>query len=162
MAHYRLQTLLELRASAREAAERALAQAVRDLAVARRRLEDLERDLRQRREARRRKLATFLSEMMERGGGATEFDQMHRFEERLKDEEAQLGLEIDRQNDLVNSAARAVEEKRHEMEETAKELKAIEKHKESWSQQLRLEMEAREERSQEEVGNTLHHLRTRK
>jgi flagellar export protein FliJ len=162
MAEYRFQTLLELRARARDAAEQAFARAVRDLAAARKRLQELEWDLRHRKEERKRKVGTFVQEVMKKGAGAAGFDQMHRFEERLKEEEAQVALEIDRQKEMVERAAREVEVKRHEMGEAAKELRAIERHKENWTKRLRLEMQAREELSQEEVGNALHLMRTRK
>jgi flagellar export protein FliJ len=162
MAQYRLQTLLELRARARDAAEQAFAEAVRDLAAARKGLQELEADLRRRREERKRKVGTFVQELMKKGASAAGFDQMHRFEERLKEEEAQVAQEIDRQKERVERAAREVEVKRHEMGEAAKELTAIERHKENWTNQLRLKMQAREELSQEEVGNALHLMRTRK
>jgi flagellar biosynthesis chaperone FliJ len=162
MAEYRLQTLLELRARAKEAADRVFAQAIRDLTSARLRLEQLEGDLRTRRDARKQKVRTFMQDVIEKGGGAGGFDQMHRFEERLKDEELAVAAEVDRQRELVEHAARALEVKRDEVADAAKAFKAIEKHKERWARQIRLEREARDELSQEEIGNALHLMRSRK
>ncbi len=87
---------------------------------------------------------------------------MQRFEERLKDEEAQVALEIERQKEVVKVAEKLVEEKRALMAEAAKELKAIEKHKEKWVAEVKHERDAREELNQEEIGNALYLARTRK
>ena len=48
------------------------------------------------------------------------------------------------------------------MAEAAKELKAIEKHKEKWAKEIKDERQKREEMSQEEIGNTLFLMRQRK
>jgi hypothetical protein len=50
---------------------------------------------------------------------------------------------------------------RVEMAEAAKEKKAIEKHKDTWSKQVRYERQMKEESNQEEIGNTLHLARVR-
>ena len=55
-----------------------------------------------------------------------------------------------------------MEQRRREMAEAAKELKAIEKHKENWQKQIRAERQAKEELNQEEIGNTLFLMRQRK
>ena len=56
-----------------------------------------------------------------------------------------------------------MEQRRHEMAEAAKELKAIEKHKENWQKasQGRAPV-AKEDLNQEEIGNTLFLMRQRK
>ena len=49
-----------------------------------------------------------------------------------------------------------------ESAQAAKELKAIEKHKETWLTERKKEREMREDLVQEEIGNTLHLMRSRK
>ena len=61
----------------------------------------------------------------------------------------------------MKAAEKAVEEKRMEMAEAAKELKAIQKHKEKWAKELRHQRDLREEAVQEEIGNALFLARTR-
>ena len=55
-----------------------------------------------------------------------------------------------------------MEQRRREMAEAAKELKAIEKHKENWQKQVKYERQQREELNQEEIGNALFLARQRK
>ena len=163
MPPYRLQTLLEMRERAKEAAEQAFAQAVQELERQKQKLKQMQDDLERRKAERKEKVMAYLAEVMKKGSGAGGLSMMNRFEERLKDEEAQLQLEIDHQRDVVvKQAAADVETKRFEMAEAAKELKAIEKHKETWQKQVKKEREAREELNQEEIGNALHLMRSRK
>lgn len=163
MPPYRLQTLLEMRERAKEAAEQAFAQAVQELERQKLKLKQMQDDLERRKAERKEKVMAYLAEVMKKGSGAGGLSMMNRFEERLKDEEAQLQLEIDHQRDVVvKQAAANVETKRFEMAEAAKELKAIEKHKETWQKQVKKEREAREELNQEEIGNALHLMRSRK
>ena len=162
MADYRLQTLLENRQRAKDAAEQAFAEALQALAQERQKLKELEEDLQRRKAERKEKVRAFLEEVMAKGTGAGGMAQMNRFEERLKDEEAQVALEIEQQKDCVAQAEALVEQRRMEMAEAAKELKAIEKHKENWTAERKKERQAREDLVQEEIGNTLHLMRSRK
>ncbi len=68
---------------------------------------------------------------------------MNTFENRLKDEEAQVALDIERQKDAVRQAEATLEVKRQEMAEAAKEKKAIEKHKDNWKKEVKKERDAK-------------------
>jgi flagellar biosynthesis chaperone FliJ len=163
MPPYRLQTLLEMRERAREKAEQAFSDAIKALEEQKAGLKRLEQELEQRKAERKQKVMAHFQQVMARGtAGPNGFTMMNRYEERLKDEEAQLALEIERQKEAVTAAERLVEQRRREMAEAAKELKAIEKHKENWQKQLRAERQAKEELNQEEIGNTLFLMRQRK
>lgn len=162
MPSYRLQTLLEIRERAKEDAEQAFAQAMAALAKEKEALQKLQEDLARRRVERKAKVAAYFQEVMAKGVQAGGLDGLNRFEERLKAEEAQVELEIARQEQAVKDAEKTVEEKRFQMAEAAKELKAIEKHKEKWSKQVRTERDAREELVQEEIGNALFLQRQKK
>lgn len=162
MPPYRLQTLLEIRERAEEAAKQAFSEAMQALAKEKDELTRLEEDLERRKRERKEKVAAYLQEVMAKGTGAGGLSNMNRFEERLKDEEAQVALEIERQKELVKSAEKLVEQRRLEMAEAAKEKKAIEKHKESWRKQVKYERQMREEMNQEEIGNALFLARQRK
>ncbi len=97
----------------------------------------------------------YLNEVMAKGAGINGMNMMSRFEQRLKDDEAQVALDIERQKEAVKVAERLVEQRRREMAEAAKELKAIEKHKETWQKQVKHERQQREELTQEEIGKRL-------
>lgn len=162
MAPYRLQTLLEIRERAEEAAKQAFSEAMQALAKEQAEQRRLEEDLERRKRERQAKVAAYLQEVMHRGAGAGGLTMLNRFEDRLKDEEAQVALEIERQKEAVKVAQKLVEQRRVEMAEAAKEKKAIEKHKENWQKQVKHEREMREEIVQEEIGNALYLARNRK
>lgn len=162
MPPYRLQTLLEIRERVEEEKKQAFADATRALAKAQEELKRLQEDLEQRKAERKRKVQEYLKQVMKDGAGAGAFTAMNRFEDRLKNEEAQVQLEIDAQKLKVKEAEGHVEVCRAEMAEAAKEKKAIEKHKDNWKTEVRKEREAREDLAQEEIGNTLHLQRSRR
>jgi len=163
MPPYRLQTLIEMRERAKEVAEQAFSDSVKALAKEKAELQRLEDDLVTRKAMRKQKVQEYLQQVMAKGvTGIGGFNQMNRYEARLKDEEAQLALEIERQRDAVITAEKLVEQRRREMAEAAKELKAIEKHKENWKKQVKYERQQREEMTQEEIGSALFQARQRK
>jgi flagellar export protein FliJ len=162
MPPYRLETLLEIRTRAEDEAKEAFAAAVRLAEQERKRLADMIAQLERMKVERKAKVQAFLEEMTNKGGGIGGFQQMGRFEQRLKDEEAQFALEVERQKEAVEQAEKAVEARRVEMAEASKERKAIEKNKEAWAKQVRAERMAKEELNQDEIGNSLHLQRTRR
>lgn len=162
MPPYRLQTLMEMRERAKKEAEDAFSAAVKALKKEQDELKRLQEDLEKRRATRKAKVEAYLQEVMAKGAGINGLTMMGRYEQRLKDEELQVELEIAKQREVVKVAEKLVEQKRREMAEAAKELKAIEKHKEKWVKQIRTERQMREELNQEEIGNTLFLMRQRK
>jgi flagellar export protein FliJ len=162
MPPYRLQTLLDMRARAKEEAEQAFSAAIKALEKEKVELQRLEAELERRKRERKAKVAEYLQQVMAKGAGINGMNMMNRFEERLKDEEAQVALQVDHQKEAVKTAERLVEQRRREMADAAMELKAIEKNKETWQKQVRTERQQREELSQEEIGNALFLARQRK
>jgi flagellar export protein FliJ len=162
MPQYRLETLLDMRARAKEEAEQAFSAAIKALEKEKQELKRLEDDLARRKAERKQKVMAYLNEVMAKGGGINGMNMMNRFEQRLKDEEAQVALDIERQKEAIKVAEKLVEQRRREMAEAAKELKAIEKHKENWKKQVRYERQQREEMTQEEIGSALFQARQRK
>ena len=162
MPPYRLQTLLEIRERAEEEAKRAFSEAMKALAAEKKKLAELQADLERRKAERKGKIQAYMTEIMKKGANPGAMTQMNRFEERLKDEEAQVALEIERQKEAVKEAEKLLEQRRVEMAEAAKEKKAIEKHKENWAKAVKYERQQKEDLAGEEIGNTLHLQRTRK
>src|SRR5438874_1586955 len=123
MPQYRLQTLLEMREQAEEEAKQAFSAAMRALTKEQEALKGLEKDLERRKLERKAKVQTYLAEVMKKGVNSGGMTQMNRFEQKLKDDEAQLGLEIERQKETVRQAEKALEQKRAEMADAAKDKK---------------------------------------
>lgn len=161
MPPYRLQALLDIRTKAEDDAKDAFSAAVKAHEAEKKKLVSMQAELEKKKVERKAKVQAFLEEVTKKGGGITGFQQMNRFEQRLKDEEAQMALEIERQKEAVTQAEKLVEQRRQEMAEAAMEKKAIEKHKDTWKKQVRFEMQQKEEMNQEEIGNTLHLARVR-
>jgi flagellar export protein FliJ len=161
MPPYRLQALLEIRTKAEDEAKDAFSAAIKESEKEKKQLASMIAKLEKMKVERKAKVQAFLQEMTAKGGGISGFQQMGRFEQRLKDEEAQFALEVERQKEVVIQAEKLVEQRRAEMAEAAKEKKAIEKNKEAWAKQVRAERMAKEEMNQEEIGNVLHLQRQR-
>lgn len=161
MPPYRLQALLDIRTKAEDEAKEAFSAAVKDAEKQKKQLATMQQQLERMKVERKAKVQAFLAEMTAKGGGINGFQQMGRFEQRLKDEEAQFALDVERQKEVVVQADKLVEQRRAEMAEAAKEKKAIEKNKEAFLKQVRAERMAKEELNQEEIGNALHLQRTR-
>lgn len=162
MPPYRLQVLLDIRTKAEEAAKDAFAEALKAAEKEKKQLVTMNQQLERMKVERKAKVQAFLQEMSAKGGGISGFQQMGRFEQRLKDEEAQFALDIERQKEVVTQAEALVEQRRAEMAEAAKEKKAIEKNKETWAKQVKKERADKEEANQEEIGAVLHLARTRR
>ncbi|MDP2276211.1 MAG: flagellar assembly protein FliH [Archangium sp.] len=162
MPPYRLQVLLDIRTKAEEAAKDAFAEALKAADKEKKQLASMNQQLERMKVERKAKVQAFLQEMTAKGGGITAFQQMGRFEQRLKDEEAQFMLDIERQKEVVIQADALVEQRRAEMAEAAKEKKAIEKNKENWAKEVKKERQTKEEANQEEIGAVLHLARTRR
>jgi hypothetical protein len=161
MPQYRLEALLDIRTKAEEDAKDAFSEAIKALEAEKKKVVGLQQDLERRKVERKAKVQAFLEDATKKGGGIAAFQQMGRFEQRLKDEEAQVALDIERQKEAVTQAEKLVEQRRQEMAEAAMEKKAIEKHKDTWKKEVRRELQQKEEMNQEEIGNTLHLARVR-
>ncbi|AFE06487.1 flagellar assembly protein FliH [Corallococcus sp. CA054B] len=162
MPPYRLQSLLDMREKAKEEAEQAFSDSVKALAKEEQEQARLEAELERRRKERKAKVQEYFQQIMAKGAGINGMNMMGRFEERLKDDEAQVALQIEHQKEVVRTAARLVEQRRMLMAEAAKELKAIEKNKEKFVKQVKKERQDREELQQEEIGSALFLARQRK
>ncbi len=161
MPQYRLEILLDLRRRAEDAAKNELADAQRALAAEKKELVRLEQDLERRRRERKAKVDAYFKELLASGKGALAIQGMGSYEKRLRAEEDEVVQQIEVQKGKVAEAEAFVEVKRAALAEAAKELKAIEKHKEKFMKQKKVEREAREDLAGEEIGNALFLARQR-
>ncbi|MGC4115722.1 MAG: flagellar assembly protein FliH [Myxococcales bacterium] len=131
------------------------------LAEAKAELQRLIDDLANRKAERKRKVDAYLKEMMAKGMGAMAVQGMGSYEKRLRAEEDEVAAQIEVQKGKVAEAEAFAETKRAALAEAAKEVKAIEKHKEKFLKQKKAERDAREEMAGEEIGNALFLARQR-
>jgi flagellar export protein FliJ len=159
---YRLETLLEIRRRAEDQAKNEFAEAQKAVARARAELQRLKDDLERRKVERKRKMDEYFAELLAKGMGALGVQGVSTYEKRLRAEEDEVARLIEAQVAAVAEAEAEAERKRAALAEAAKEVKAIEKHKEKFLKQKKAERDTREELAAEEIGNALYLARQRK
>lgn len=78
---------------------------------------------------------------------------------KLKEDEEKKQQEIEDQKGVVEECEAGVKKARKEYIEACKEHRIMEKHKELWEKKVRAEINRREEREMDELGNVIHQLR---
>lgn len=159
---YRLETLLELRRRAEDEAKNEFAEAQKALAAAKKELLRLEQDLERRKRERKAMVDAYMQELMAKGMGVKAVQEMGRYEKRLRDEEEEVARQIEAQKLVVEERQAEAEQKRVALAEAAKEVKAIEKHKEKFIKQVKAERQMREDLAGEEIANAQFLARQRK
>jgi len=159
VATYRLQTLLEIRERAKEEAQRFLAEAMAALKAEQDRLRDLENELERmiaRRETKKREYAekAMRGEMDARSAVAANV-----YIERLKEQEQLQADSIEAQKGVVAQKTDEVDAARQDLIRADQELKALEKHKEKWAEEVKKERQAKEEIAADEIAQTIHRRR---
>lgn len=160
-AHYRLQALLNYKARMKRHAEVALARAIKKLEEAKKKLEDLKEEkkeiIRKRKESR-----LDLHHRVGSGTSAAKDSRIHiNYVQSLEEDEKAKEKEIEAQKGVIEEAEKAVKRARRDYIDAAKELQVMEKHKELWAKKLQHEINMKEEKEMDELGNIIHQLRVR-
>ena len=155
MAQYRLQTLLEIRERTKKAAEEDFARAMRALAEEQEKLKGEEETLDKMIEDRHRRRDEYARKLTSGEMKITEQSNTHRYIERLKERELDQQTIIDAQKEQVREAEREVERAQEALVLATQELKALEKHKEKWAEEVRRERMMREEGAMDELGQAI-------
>ncbi|HOT01962.1 MAG TPA: hypothetical protein PLY66_13240 [Acidobacteriota bacterium] len=149
---YRLQPVLDQKEKAKSDAEKALARAHQALAEEKRKLQELE-------EQKTRLLAQIDDARQKRDQKAMEGEltvqesqQYKMYIQGLHEQRKELDVRIYKQTKVVERAAEAVEKTKAELIRCAKEFEAMNKHKDGWLQQLKLEEQKKEQKLMEEIG----------
>ncbi len=151
---YRLATLLTLRERKKEDAERYLAECNRALKAEKERLLEMEEELERmiaKREAKRREYSekAMRGEMSAQGAVSANL-----YIERLKEQEEMQQNAIEGQKGVVAQKEEEVEGARQDLIVANRELKALEKHKEKWEEEIKKERQRKEEDMFDEIAQT--------
>ena len=152
---YNLQRLLEVRERSRESAVEFLAQKRAELAEAERELEARKKAVADCRKAQRAAEAEMVEKMS--GGIKNREIMIHRqrlFD--LREIEKDLIKAVEQQRIIVQRAAAEVEKALELLTEATKELQAIEKHRENWRRERKIEANRKEQKIGDEIGAILH------
>ncbi|MEK7705791.1 MAG: hypothetical protein AAB426_12595 [Myxococcota bacterium] len=152
---YRLATVLTLRERKKEQAEHHLAACLKALREEQQRQREMEEELERmiaKRQARTREYAekTMRGEM-----SAQDAIGANVYLERLKELEEEQKNAIEAQKAVVRQRQEDVDAARQDVLAATQELKAIEKHKEKWTEEVKKEREAKEEEVMDEIAQTI-------
>ncbi len=152
---YRLQRLLEIRERAREQAAIQVAECRRQLKLTEIELENRKQAV----ESCRKAQSEMQIQMIEKSKGGIKSAEIARFRQHLTDlreVETNLIAAVEEQKKTVGRAEQAVEKALNFLSEASKEAKVIDKHRENWQVEKRIEAERREQKSNDEIGAILH------
>ncbi|MET0753989.1 MAG: flagellar FliJ family protein [Pyrinomonadaceae bacterium] len=152
---YNLQRLLEMRERARDQAAFYLAECRRQLAIAENELENRKQAV----EACRNEQIEIQNSLAGKSGVGIKANEIVRFRQYLidlREKEARLLKAVEDQKAVIAREEKKVEKAFGELGEAAKELKVIEKHRESWQIEIKKDAERREQKSNDETGAILH------
>lgn len=155
MAQYRLQVLVEIRERAKKAAEEAFAEATRALAEEEARLRQEEETLKAMIEDRHRRREDYSRKLASGEMKVTEQSNAYRFIDRLKEKEVEQQTVIDAQKEQVREAEKEVKRAQDALVAATRDLKALEKHREKWQEEIRRERMLKEEEALDEIGQSI-------
>lgn len=155
---YRLEALLRVKQREKQRAEFILAKCIRELQEAKEKLERLKEEkkkiLKQQKEARLK-----MDAKMSVGDWIGHGNFHVNFLRKLKEDEEAKQEEIEDQEKVIEEAKGAVAKAKKNYNQACRELKVMEKHKELWAKKVRREINRREERAMDEMGQIIYNLR---
>lgn len=152
---YNLQKLLEVRARTRENAVEVLARKRARLTAAEKELAAREKAVQDCRQTQNR-AQTAMLEKARNGIKNSEIIVHRQHLIDLREQEADLLAAVEQQKSEVIRAAREVEKALQMLTEATKEWQTIEKHRENWRRERKIELTRKEQKSNDEIGAILH------
>lgn len=152
---YRLETVLGIRSRAKDEAAKVVALRLQQLQTAEEELARRQRNL-QNCYDRQNKAQTTMSEELRQGIQAHGILAHQNYLNDLRALEIELKNEVEKQINAVGKAEKELEAAREKLVETARDVKAIEIHKENWQTTEKKIAEKREQKISDEIGAILH------
>jgi flagellar export protein FliJ len=152
---YRLATLMDIRSRKKEDAEHKLAEALGALQKEKQRLDAMRQELASMEAKRAALRRDYMEKAMKGQTGANEAVRHNHFVEHLKDLEKQQKEAIAEQEDRVSEHEGYVKVARDALVVATQELKALEKHKEKWLEEVKKGWAAKEEMEMDEIAQTI-------
>jgi flagellar export protein FliJ len=150
-----LQSLLGIRERAEEAAKEVFANAMNLLARERQTQKDMEDELQRMIADRKRRREEYSQKLASGEMKVTDQSAAYRFIERLKEKEAEQSARIDAQKEQVREAEKALKRAQDALIVATQDLKALQKHKEKWEEEVKKDRMMREEDMMDEIGQTI-------
>ena len=156
---YRLQPLLIVKEKHKKQCEIEMGRAIRNVAEQKERLKTLEQE---KENIVKRKLQARLDMSRQVAGGETRiFDSgLHlNYLDKLQDDVVAKEKEIERQHEVIKEAEERVKKARRDYIDAAQDLKMMEKHKELWEKKLQQQLNYKEQKELNELGNVVFQIR---
>lgn len=161
MATYRLQALLGIRERAEEQAKEVFANAMNALNKEKQTLKDMEDELQRMIEDRKRRREEYSQKLASGEMKVTDQSSAYRYIERLKEREAEQQARIDGQKEQVREAEKVLKRAQDALIVATQDLKALQKHKEKWAEEVKRDRQMREEDNLDEIAQTIYNRRER-
>lgn len=158
MANYRLQKVLDVRQHAQREMSAALQARREQLALAEAELERRRQAVAECRE-RQRAGGETMNARAAQGGRAGELTGYRTYLADLRQSEQALLAEVEQQRAVVARARSEVEKAVQALLDASKEVKVIERHRETWNERVRREEQRRDQKSNDEIGAVAHERR---
>ena len=159
---YRLQTLLEMRERAEEEAKNVFAKAMAQLNEEKRIQKEMEDELQRMIEDRKRRRQEYADKLASGEMKITDQASAYRFIDRMKEMEQEQQGRIDGQRENVREAEKVLKRAQDALIQATQDLKALQKHKEKWADEVKREMALKEEDMLDEIGQTIFSQQNRK
>lgn len=152
---YRLQTLLTIRERAKETAERALSAAIAAKKAEEEKLKALELELARMVESRHQYRREYMEKAMKGEMAAQGAVTVNHYIEHIKELEKLKEEGIVDQKEVIEAREQDVQAARAELLQKTQELKALEKHREKWLEEVKKERAIKEELEMDELAQTI-------
>ena len=149
---YRLQVLFEMREKAKAEAEEVYAEKKRLVIIEQKKLEEMKLNLQGMIQKRQDKKAEYAERTRRGEYTIAQIQANDRHIEKMKQQEAAYQVEIDRQLERIQEAERVAEEAMALVVKATQDFKALEKHKEKWTRQVKRELMMKEEDAVEDIA----------
>ena len=159
MARYRLQTLLEIRERTEEEAKQVFAEAMSQLHAEPQTLQEMKDELERMIEERKRRREEYANKLASGEMKVTDQSAAYRFIDRLKEKEVEQKGRIDGQRENVREAEKQVKRAQDALITATQDLKALQKHKEKWAEQVKKERAMKEADMLDEIAQTIYQQR---
>jgi len=158
---YRLQVLFEMREKKKKESEDEYAEAQKAKIAEEKKLEEMKLELERMKQAREDKRLEYADRSAKGEFNVTQMQGNMRHLDRMKEKEGAYKMDMERQKDAIRAAERVVDEKKELMILATQDFKALEKHKETWTKEVKREIQLKEEDVMEDVAQTIFLARQR-
>ncbi|MCK5689115.1 hypothetical protein KAI87_07590, partial [Myxococcota bacterium] len=152
---YRLQTLVDIRQRAKDAAEHYMAECMRALKLEQERQQEMEDELERMIAKRKERVREYAEKAMRGEMSAQAAITSNVYIDRLKEQEDNQQEAIEGQKAVVAEKQEELDEARQQVIKATQDLKALEKHKEKWEEEVKKARQAKEEEDMDEIAQTI-------